>query len=79
MPPPQVTLQSSKDVNSPTVQSTGQVAMLHSAVSERAGQGDVEIKCRLSPGGTLQVKTNSETDASMDLDDDDDHDHLYSH
>lgn len=48
-------------------------------LSERAGQGDVEIKCRLSPGGTLQVKTNSETDASMDLDDDDDHDHLYSH
>jgi hypothetical protein len=31
-------------------------------LAERADEGDVEVKCKLSPGGTLQVDTFGDTD-----------------
>eukprot|EP00536_Pseudo-nitzschia_multiseries_P017168 jgi/Psemu1/292890/fgenesh1_pg.1412_\ len=40
----------------------------------RVNEGDVEVKCRLSPGGTLQVDTYGDTDTEGYLDDDEDDD-----
>jgi len=39
-------------------------------LAEHVHEGDVEVKCRLSPGGTLQVDTFGDTDKEDYLDDD---------
>ena len=40
-------------------------------LAERADEGDVEVKCKLSPGGTLQVDTFGDTDTEDYFDYDD--------
>ena len=45
-------------------------------LAEHVHEGDVEVKCRLSPGGTLQVDTFGDTDREDYLDDDEADDDL---